>query len=163
IPQVEFSDSVITDTINWIKINGSFIATGNEKYLVLGNFNRKQTTTAIQVGNMNINYSYYYIDNVCVSADSLTCNQPVGVNEIEPQSLFEIFPNPVTNYFTINYKKLNDPYDLTIYNTFGQKIYEEKDIFTDRKTINTTAFNKGLLLINIKSKNQSINYKLLKP
>lgn len=38
-PQVKnTTGNVITDTLNWIEVSGTFTATGTEKYMVLGNF-----------------------------------------------------------------------------------------------------------------------------
>lgn len=163
-PQIEFNDGFITDKINWTKISGSFIATGNENYLLIGNFNRKQSTSATQVSTTNVNYAYYFIDNICVSTDSSYCANYIytGLQEESLKDNFNIYPNPVADYFTINYDLLNEPYDLFIYNTLGQKLYEEKNITGKSKTIDATPFNKGILFLNVKSKNQSINYKLFK-
>ncbi|PCJ22603.1 MAG: hypothetical protein COA97_13270 [Flavobacteriales bacterium] len=163
IPQIEFNDSIITEKNDWIKISNSFIAAGNENYLLIGNFNRKQTTTAIQANNTSQNYSYYYVDNVCVSNDSLTCNQPVGVNEIEfNQSSFNLYPNPATDFFAIN-NASNQTYNLTIYNSIGQLLFEETNINKSTKKININNFNSNLLFIKIKTQNKSFTYKLLKP
>jgi len=163
IPQIEFSDSVITSKNDWTKISGSFTATGNENYVIIGNFNRKQTTTATQLSSNNINYAYYFVDDVCVSNDSLTCANPVGITEskIEHNS-FNIYPNPATDFFVIN-NASNQFYNLTIYNTIGQELHKEDNINDISKKINITNFNSNLLVINITTKNQSINYKLLKP
>lgn len=163
VPQVQFNGAVITDKNNWTKIAGSFIAAGTENYLVVGNFNRKQTTTALQVGNSSFNYSYYYIDNICVSNDSLSCNQPVGIREIMPQQLFNVFPNPVIDWFVINANVLKEPYDLVVTNALGQKLFEEKNVNVKSKTINANSFNSGIFLINIKTRSHNYYYKLLKP
>jgi len=161
IPQIEFNDSVIIDKTNWTKIKGSFTANGNENYLIIGNFNRSQNTTALQVNsNINAPVAYYYIDNICVSTDSSYCANYTGIEE-ELKDNFNIYPNPATDYFEIN-QALTKTFSLTIYNPLGQKLYEEKDITTKNKTINSTQFPEGILFINIKSNNQSINYKLLK-
>ncbi|OFY86465.1 MAG: hypothetical protein A3K10_14770 [Bacteroidetes bacterium RIFCSPLOWO2_12_FULL_31_6] len=163
IPQIEFSDSVITSKSDWTKISGSFTATGNEDYLIIGNFNRKQTTTAIQVSTTNTDYAYYYIDDVCVSTDSLTCANPVGITEpIIDNDSFNIYPNPATDFFSIN-NASNQSYNLTIYNPIGQLLSEETNIKSNSKKINITNFNSNLLFIKIKTENQSIIYKLLKP
>ncbi len=163
IPQVEFNDSIITDKTNWTKVNGFFTANGNENYIIIGNFNRGQTTTVVKVSNYNVNYSYYYIDNICVSTDSSFCANYIytKVQEEQLKDNFNIHPNPIVDYFHIN-KAFKEPYDLIIYNALGQNIYEKKNINADSKTIDATPFSKGILLINIKSGNQSINYKLLK-
>lgn len=162
IPQIQYNASVISDKINWTKISGSFIATGNENYLLIGNFNRKQTTTAIKVSNSNAAYSYYYMDNICVSNDSLICSQPVGITKIKAQPIVSIFPNPAVNSFTIDGNTTKELYDIKIYNPFGQVIYEEKNITSDSKRIDITLFNPGLLLVNIKTPTQNFYYKLLK-
>lgn len=162
-PQIEFSGGVINDKNNWTKISGSFTATGNENYLIIGNFNRKQTTTATQVSSTNANYSYYYIDDVCVSSDSLVCVNPVGIKESTGNNnLFIIYPNPATDFFSIN-NVLIQPYNLAIYNTLGQLLFEEMNINKSSKKINITRFNSNLLFIKIKTQNQTVNYKLLKP
>lgn len=38
-PQIEYSGSPITDTLAWTEVSGSFIARGDESYIMLGNFN----------------------------------------------------------------------------------------------------------------------------
>lgn len=160
-----WSDSIITDTLNWVKISGSFVADSAYNNIALGIFFDNNNVDTLRLFKPSCDvFAYYFIDDVCVSIDSLTCNQIVGVNEIKlAQSQFNIYPNPITDYFTVNHNILNNPYDLSIYNTLGQKLYEEKNISTHEKIINTTSFSKGLLLINIKSNKQSITYKLLNP
>ena len=48
-PQVLYT-TVIDDTLNWIKVQGSFIADGTERYITLGNFFDTAHTLHIQVG-----------------------------------------------------------------------------------------------------------------
>ena len=107
-------------------------------------------------------FCIYYIDDVCVSADSLTCNLPTGhgiiINNKPP---FNIYPNPCTNFFIINYFKLNQPYDLSIYSLLGQQLYQENKIIDNNKKVNINEFNNNILLISIKPKDQSFYYKLL--
>ncbi|MFZ1790208.1 MAG: gliding motility-associated C-terminal domain-containing protein [Saprospiraceae bacterium] len=56
--------NILRDTANWIEICGKYIATGTEKYIVVGNF-RTQDNTAIEdcYGGTS---SYLYIDDVGV-------------------------------------------------------------------------------------------------
>jgi hypothetical protein len=70
IPQVQ-TLNVINDTLNWTKIEGSFTATGTEKYITIGNFYDKAHTNAIYVQNtINIGshtpFAPYLIDDVSV-------------------------------------------------------------------------------------------------
>ena len=43
-PQINNQMGIISDTLNWIPITGTFVATGNEKYIVLGNFKSQVNT-----------------------------------------------------------------------------------------------------------------------
>jgi hypothetical protein len=53
IPQIENPPNVFpTDTIGWTSITGTFTATGNEKYMVIGNFRSDQATNTIVSNTM---------------------------------------------------------------------------------------------------------------
>ncbi len=69
-PQVTYSGTPITDTLNWTKVEGSFIANGTEQFITIGNFKDKAGSTAIQVPPNNRNNgslgTYYLIDDVSV-------------------------------------------------------------------------------------------------
>jgi hypothetical protein len=67
-PQI-YSDSVIRDTFAWIKIEGSFIATGNETHITIGNFFKNEDVTTEKVSGFQ--YSYYLIDDVSVVESDL--------------------------------------------------------------------------------------------
>lgn len=162
-----YSSSIITDTLNWVQIFGSFVADSAYQYIVLGNlFDDSNTDTLIvdsgasPTGNCT---AYYFVDDVCVSTDSSYAANYIytGIQEEQLKDNFNIYPNPITDYFQIN-QTFTAPYDLIIYNALGQQLYQEKNISTNNKTINTSSFNKGILFLNIKSNSKSINYKLLK-
>ncbi|HEY1040925.1 MAG TPA: T9SS type A sorting domain-containing protein [Bacteroidia bacterium] len=164
VPQIEFSDSIITDKSGWVKVHGSFVASGTESYIVLGNFNRKQTTTSVQVNNNNSDpYAYYYIDNICVSTDSTLCSQTVGLNNINIEQLFTVFPNPFTENIFIKKSNANESYDLLICDLMGQTVFEKKGITANSNEINAANFKQSVLYVNIQTCNQSFHYKLIKP
>lgn len=61
-------DSVIFDTVNWVKIEGSFIAQGGEQFLVLGNmWTNAQTTWVNTVTTPYIPASYYWVDMISIT------------------------------------------------------------------------------------------------
>ena len=97
--------SIITDTTNWTRIFGSFIADSTYQYIVIGNFyDNLHTDTLIMDGSNLCKGAYYYIDDVCVSEDSLyTANYIwTGINELNHMPNISIYPNPATNYLNIN-------------------------------------------------------------
>jgi len=68
IPQLCNSyGNVLIDTLNWMKISGSFISDGGEKYIYLGDFYPDSLNTIVP---FNLSYpntiSYYFIDDVSV-------------------------------------------------------------------------------------------------
>jgi len=66
-PQVQHpSGNIITDTLNWTAISGTFVAQGGEKYLVLGNFlsNAATNTLLINTPTYVTMFNDIYIDDV---------------------------------------------------------------------------------------------------
>ncbi len=66
---VKFTNPIITDTANWVKINGVYKADGTENYLIIGNFfyNTETATINMQDCPCQDPYSAYYnIDDVLV-------------------------------------------------------------------------------------------------
>ncbi len=77
IPQV-VSDSIIADTTNWTKIEGSFTATGTEQFLTIGNFSDNAHTSILAFNSAGAAlHAYYLVDDVSVIATDATANAGV--------------------------------------------------------------------------------------
>ncbi|MCB9920243.1 MAG: hypothetical protein H6832_17710 [Planctomycetes bacterium] len=73
VPQIENpSTNIITDTVNWVQVSGSFVASGGEQYITIGNFRTPANTTTLFVGGTH-NGASYYVDDVSVVAQQKTC------------------------------------------------------------------------------------------
>lgn len=119
-PQVENDSAIIlNDKANWVKISGSIVAQGGERYITLGNFYDNASTT-MQTETGNASYAYYYVDDVSVIlCDSITDSS---------STLF------IPNAFTPNGDGKNDVFkaegqNITelhtlIFNRWGELIYE---------------------------------------
>ncbi len=77
LPQVTIypqavTTTIINDTLNWVKIQGSFIADGSEKIITLGNFfdAAHTDTTQLHYPISSGEFSYYLIDDVSVIESS---------------------------------------------------------------------------------------------
>jgi len=66
-PQIQ-QNGFITDTLNWTAITGTFVATGSEKYVVLGNFKSNATTNTLLI---NPTYSQTLVNDVYIDDVSL--------------------------------------------------------------------------------------------
>jgi len=69
MPQVE-NTTIISDTLNWAKIEGTFTATGTEKFTTIGNFRDKANTTYQSAPWLHTTggWTCYLIDDVSVIA-----------------------------------------------------------------------------------------------
>jgi len=65
-PQIQSPVSTLyTDTTGWVAVAGEFIATGDERWIVIGNFMPDADLNIEAVGG-GMPASYYYMDDVCV-------------------------------------------------------------------------------------------------
>jgi hypothetical protein len=74
VAQVENPDfNYLADSVGWMEVAGTFIATGNEEYVTLGNFKKTQTHYLPTTNDTTITYyaSLYYIDDVSVIESDL--------------------------------------------------------------------------------------------
>lgn len=165
------SVSQISDTVNWVRVSGSIIADSAYNYLMLGNFfdDANTDTTTLNCGSCINNYSYYLIDDVCISTDSTLCNGGIDVlpcvasveeNSFENQFVFS--PNPASDVVNILNNESFQPIDIDIYNSIGQQLYSVKDISSKIFQLNISSYDEGLLFIKITSQNNHLIYKLLK-
>lgn len=67
-----FDTSYVADSLEWVKVSGSFIADSTYQFFALGNFFYDGTTTFLQV-TFRSQSAFYYVDNVCVSTNSTEC------------------------------------------------------------------------------------------
>jgi hypothetical protein len=117
-----YTDVVISDTSNWVKISGSFYSDSAYSYVSFGNFFSDSATLFIPYDSLS-SLAYYYIDDIRVSTDSIfvnRINEPAFRNEN-----FKLFPNPFSKYFNLQY--LNEDFSngyCMIYNLLGEKVYE---------------------------------------
>lgn len=119
IPQV-IGNHIYSDTLDWMKIEGYYLASGGEKFITIGNFSTNANTTVDSVSNEWRLVSFYYFDDVSVTE----CEQPIP-------------PTPVLiqpNVFTPNNDGVNDELkfgnlpelsSFHIYNRWGNLLYEQ--------------------------------------
>ncbi len=79
-PQIKES-TIISDTLNWVKISGYFQAQKAEEYLLIGNFLGDTLTNSSTLNIGRLMLSYYYIDDILVKqisvgapADTIICS-----------------------------------------------------------------------------------------
>lgn len=151
-----YSIPIISDTMNWTKISGSFVADSNYKYIMIGNFFDDTNTDTIYrpLGTR----SYFFVDDICVSTNSLTC--PIINSVVTHESILGIntFPNPAYSFFYIenvahkNTKiSITDPIGIELYKCFSETNVQ----------IDLSSFPSGIFYLKIQQDNNLFIKKLI--
>jgi hypothetical protein len=144
-----YCDSILSDTLLWVKISGSFIADSAYAYLAIGNFFLDSLTDTLHVGTALPVYSMYYIDDVCVSTDSIYNELWTGVENIGSASAFaNVFPNPFSNQLNISVSG-NEQTTVSLYNTLGQQVLQQT--FITATTISTEQLAGGIYFYELRN------------
>ncbi|MEO5571233.1 MAG: T9SS type A sorting domain-containing protein [Bacteroidia bacterium] len=155
-----FTDSIIEDTLNWVKIFGSFIADSGYQYLSIGNFFDDSLTSVVIFDTIVPGVAYYYLDCVCVAEDSLTCNSYVGINKHNSNLQIDIYPNPSQNIIFIE-SGVNDSFSFEFYNSVGELIlrgYSKKNNIT----LDISKFSNGFYVLMVRQKENTFIKKIIK-
>lgn len=85
VPQFETPTGYfITEKDGWVRISDTLIATGNERFLTIGNFQHDSTTSYVSGLGGYAHFSYYFIDDVAlqpISAPPPPVHRPILGND----------------------------------------------------------------------------------
>lgn len=164
VPQVENPfGNIITDVNNWTKISGAFTAAGGEIFMTIGNFYSDANTDTATVGNYFLGGAYYYIDDVSVfelPTDSTSCFDGVGIEEVNKSNRISIYPNPASNQITIG-SRLSGKSLVTLYNLYGEIVFQSTFQELNHPTINLSAYPKGIYFLCIKNRENIFSQKVI--
>ncbi|MEO6883143.1 MAG: T9SS type A sorting domain-containing protein [Bacteroidia bacterium] len=163
-PQVsnDIVHNPLTDKINWMRVSGSFTATGGEQYIIIGNFvdDAHSDATYFNVptpGGFDES-AYYYIDDVIVSTDSIYADSLfTGVNEIKPvKASVKVYPNPANSLIdvAVDMQQLKSG-SICLYNTTGQVVKCE-ELSDNITSISINKLSAGLYYYRILNSNGSL-------
>jgi len=146
-----YSDTIIKDTLIWHKISGSFIADSAYQYLVIGNF-----FDDIFVDTVNLPYqvvpqvAYYYLDDVCVSTDSVYSETWTGLTQEDNDSeIIKTYPNPANSIIYV--KTSNFIQEIEITNSLGQIVFKSAIESKTELEMPCNNFENGLYFLRIKT------------
>ncbi len=91
------SDQVISDTVNWVLVSGTFTADSAYQYLVIGNFFDNVNTDTIHQNAVPSAGAYCYVDAVCVTASTGGCDFGTSIDEGAQSATGRLYPNPAFN------------------------------------------------------------------
>ena len=123
-PQI-YSSNIISDSLNWSSIQGSFIADSAYQYITIGNFLDDFNTDTL---NCPYGGAYYFFDNICVSSDSITCFGVDNISEINKSSIY-LSPNPASDFILLT-GKIDPNTAFNLINCMGQIVRNEPMTFS---------------------------------
>ena len=125
--------NIITDTVGWTKISGTFKAAGGERFLLIGNLWRKEECNyQIMVGTSEM-LCGYFIDDVLV----MECPDTVAPPDTTASGGIMIYPSPAVEWINVKAPGIEAGTGLTleIYDMMGQLI--KKNSFNLVSGVNT--------------------------
>ena len=160
-PQIENQLGFLTDTVNWVKIEGYFTAQGGEQYITIGNFNSNANTDTLYTGTNNpfigdVGNAYYYIDSVSLY-DSL--DYVTNIKNHENDFKLNLYPNPNNGNFTLKYNlaKYSNA-DLLIYDVTGKVLSKTNLLNTvNQLDMNVDKFESGVYYYTIRTTDEILN------
>jgi gliding motility-associated-like protein len=169
IPQVIFEDTdYFKDTVNWQKLTGQFIATGNEGFITIGDFKDTLSTDTLRLlpydPSMPDFTAYYYIDDVSLIdiTDTISPPPPTSSDTVKIPNVFTPNNDGVNDVFRISGLKKGDEVD--IYNRWGILVGEinEPEEIWDGRTTGGAVCSAGVYFYIIFSENPKIKEHLKK-
>ena len=145
-----YTNSIVSDTINWTKISGWFTADSAYDYIGIGNFFDDAHIDTLNCPTNAGTESYYYFDMVCVSTDSLTCNGEImtGVQKPNNDSFIKVFPQPAAETLNISSSSAEIE-NVEIYSAVGKLIYAKSFGSINNVIIPVNKITDGIYLIKI--------------
>ncbi|MEO7292744.1 MAG: T9SS type A sorting domain-containing protein [Ginsengibacter sp.] len=142
-PQINSMAGFITDTLNWTLISGSYVATGGEQYLIIGNFkNNANSMTQLNTFGF-LQEAYVYIDDVSLTL----CTD---LKEQNKNTELDIYPNPMKNQLNTSVNN-NEPSEIILYDITSRIFLQQK--FRNSVSLNTQQLAKGIYIYEIRNKN----------
>lgn len=111
------SNRIINDTLNWVKISGTFIASGNECFLIIGNFCKDAAVDTLIANSNSNDVTYFFIDAVFLYEIESNINAP---NVFTPNN------DGINDLFVVKTKSLIN-YNIKIYNRWGSIVFETEN------------------------------------
>lgn len=150
VPQIIADPGLTNLYTDWILVEGSFIADGEEQFITIGNFSTDLESDTIAVGvsqnpSLTNRISYFYIDNISV--------EPVEEDILKPELNFV---NTVTRTsFRINYTEINPPsLNLELYNATGQLL--RIVTFNESIDVSMSNFESGIYYCRLLKNNEIV-------
>jgi hypothetical protein len=151
---------LITDTVGWALVSGSFVADSAYQYLMIGNHFDNGITDTLHFAAFNWTAkAHTLIDNVCVTADPKGCPLALGVPDHMLDAVVQ-FPNPASGEVGLSGVPVGTR--LTILDGVGRLVFREEAV-AGIWQMDASTWAKGAytLLLEREGKSRSFKFVLI--
>ena len=148
-PQVDNPAGNVLNGTGYTLITGSFVASGGEEYMIIGNFYDDANTQTQDVESNGNLKAYYYIDDISVVQNT----GGAGIDDAPKDFSLNVYPNPCTDKISVSVDEninLND-LSIKIIDIHGRTLYSDLYGNYVNKEIDLSAFEKGMYMIQVTS------------
>jgi hypothetical protein len=119
-----YLDQVLTDTLNWTTVSGTYVPDSAYQYVVAANFFADSLSAQQVLDTAGIfPNSYAFIDQVCVSYSPDFCDHWLGLTINTQAPDLAIFPNPFTDQFTLSGPVRSQAMELSLVDALGRRVW----------------------------------------
>jgi hypothetical protein len=153
-----YSPTMITDTVGWTLVSGSFVADSAYRYVMLGNAFDNANTDTLHFANLNwVPQGYMSIDNVCVSMDPDGCPLGVGVAD-HSDEMGSLFPNPARDRVIL--AGMDPDTKVSIHDAVGRIVWRGTSA-GDRLVIEVEQWARGLYMAHLERRGKFNSFKFV--
>lgn len=161
-PQVE-GTTPYTDTSGWQLVQGSFMASGGEQYVIIGCFQPDSNMTMTNVSSTGWGDIYYYVDDVCLTQGLVPCDNPLGISAAENNSAVKVFPDPSDNSTMLKFSNPGkENFTLSVFDARGQLVQTIGNITSGEVEIPRDDLSSGFYFFRLESQNSVLTGKLIR-
>ena len=146
---------MLDDSLGWMKVKGSFRATGGEQYMVIGCFTPWASLQKRDIGQGDAR-CYYYLDDISVKAQ--TSNALLAM----PEAHWRIYPNPAGERVYIRRQQVGEGLVFRLCDLSGKEVlYAQGQAGKKQFSLQLGALPRGVYLLQIESVEQRFVEKII--
>jgi hypothetical protein len=138
---------ILSDTVGWTLVSGSFVADSAYTYLMIGNFFSNALTDTIHLAPDVPEwamYSYTLVDAVCVSTSPQGCQLGQGVEELGGACPY-VYPNPAKDVLVIGNAAGSD---AVVLDMLGRRVWSGR-VGHDRFVVDVGNWARGGYVLQV--------------
>jgi hypothetical protein len=158
-PQIE-GTSPYTSINGWQLVTGSFVANGGEQYMIIGCFQPDTLMTFTQVNTSGWGDVYYYVDEVCVTADINGC--ALGIENASNEEYISVYPVPASTSVRISFANTKqESFTLNVIDSQGKLVQTLTNITATFADVERNSLAEGIYFWQLLSEDRVMSGKLI--